>query len=531
MKKNANRIVFIILPLCVLFCIFLSQLKTVSMPSVTVDSQNGVWDLRGIDFSKTYAHLVGDSEYVSNALLTPDEFDASSSIKTGALPDDVEYATFRMRLLLREDQLVALAGFNSGNASRMYINGRLLGGAGTPGATKETTVSSQQWFSFTAWPEGGVVEIVEQSSNFVHKDNLESTLKYYVGNEGAISNMTTHDNAVPVIEIGVYLLLFIVQMLLFLTLPHYRANLWLALLCLMWALRTGVTGMKVFLSLFPWLTWQPAFRIEYLAIPASLLLLTLAYRELFPGVLQKGFRIAVYVFSAIAAVFILLADTKPLSNYGVPMSAICAVAAAYVLVRVVWTMRQRKPNAEQAITLAGLCILLLAVANDTFYFSNNLGIYLLNSVSDTALILLALFQMVAMLNATMREAAAARTHELVLAAENARKQALLERAEFKPGQVVTKGPLTLDSVTGQAFLNGEDMRLAPKEFALLSVLAQHEGDVVTKEFLYEAAWKQPLSQDANALKKEVSRLRGKLAESSFEIVTQRGKGYLFQKKA
>src|SRR5699024_9172719 len=40
----------------------------------------------------------------------------------------------------------------------------------------------------------------------------------------------------------------------------------------------------------------------------------------------------------------------------------------------------------------------------------------------------------------------------------------------------------------KAYLNGEDLHLTPKQFALLSVLAGSMGEVVTKEELYQAAW-------------------------------------------
>ncbi len=126
--------------------------------------------------------------------------------------------------------------------------------------------------------------------------------------------------------------------------------------------------------------------------------------------------------------------------------------------------------------------------------------------------------------------AAARERELALLEENARKQSLLERAGQKPGQVITKGALSLDTISSQAFLNGEDMLLSPKEFSLFAVFFQHENEVLTREFLYQAAWSQPMTDDANALKKTVSRLRGKLAGSGFTIAPKRGEGYSFTKK-
>ena len=416
MTQHKNRIIYIILPICVLFCFFLWLLKTPPV-STTVESENGIWDLRGIDMQATSAKLTGYPEYYAGSLLTPEEFSSSNGTQVGIVPEGVEYITFRYRILLPDDSLVAVARYAAGNASRIYINGRLLDSVGEPGVSRETTTPDNRYISFTAWPEDGVLEIVEQSSNFVHKDSFEPTLRFYVGNEGALSNWTIRFNAFPAIEIGIYLLLFIVHLLLFLTLPSYRANLWLALLCFSWALHTGVIGTKIWLMLLPWLSWEAAFRIEYLAFPLSLVLLTLAYRELFPNALQKGFRIMVYIASPLAAVFILLLNTKLLSYIGVPMIALGGLASIYVLIRILYTTR--KPNTEQKLVLAGIGVLLLALIADTLYFNTATSSRMPGSMMETAFILFSLMQMTALLHATMRETAAAKEAEQRLALENA----------------------------------------------------------------------------------------------------------------
>ena len=40
----------------------------------------------------------------------------------------------------------------------------------------------------------------------------------------------------------------------------------------------------------------------------------------------------------------------------------------------------------------------------------------------------------------------------------------------------------------KAFLNGENLHLTPLQFSILASLAEHLGEVVTKEELYQAAW-------------------------------------------
>ncbi len=115
----------------------------------------------------------------------------------------------------------------------------------------------------------------------------------------------------------------------------------------------------------------------------------------------------------------------------------------------------------------------------------------------------------------------------------ARIVALLRRVELAEtrGREITKGLLKLDTVAGRATLSGEDIQLAPKEFAVLLLLMQNEGKVFTAEKLYEAVWKLPMASDDHSLKNAVYRLRKKLESggSDYGITAARGEGYCFEK--
>ena len=81
----------------------------------------------------------------------------------------------------------------------------------------------------------------------------------------------------------------------------------------------------------------------------------------------------------------------------------------------------------------------------------------------------------------------------------------------------------------KAYLNGVDLHLTPKQFALLSMLTEHMGEVVTKEDLYQEIWENnfDIGSDA-ALKYHIKELRKKLnlhgADGLIETVW--GVGYI-----
>jgi len=102
----------------------------------------------------------------------------------------------------------------------------------------------------------------------------------------------------------------------------------------------------------------------------------------------------------------------------------------------------------------------------------------------------------------------------------------MHRESSVPQQLFCE-PLRLDLVTRQAFLNGKNMMISPKEFALLLILLRNKGQIVETETLYTQVWQQPMMGDSSALWKQVSRLKKKLEDGggAVEIFSIRGFGY------
>lgn len=110
----------------------------------------------------------------------------------------------------------------------------------------------------------------------------------------------------------------------------------------------------------------------------------------------------------------------------------------------------------------------------------------------------------------------------------ARVDALLRRAEQIP-EKLTRDRLSLDVAAGVATLDGADLLLTQKEFALLLIFVQNPERYIDGDYLYEKVWKAPLAGDSQALKSAIKRLRGKLEGSGWSIEWSRGEGYCFGK--
>ena len=110
----------------------------------------------------------------------------------------------------------------------------------------------------------------------------------------------------------------------------------------------------------------------------------------------------------------------------------------------------------------------------------------------------------------------------------ARVKKFLEK-ERKAPQFITRGPFTLYIVAAQAFVNGEDLLLTQKEFAVLLLLAQNEGKVLSAEHIYEKVWGFTNFNDKNAIQMTISRLRSKMKNTGYSIIVYRRHGYAFEK--
>jgi DNA-binding response OmpR family regulator len=116
----------------------------------------------------------------------------------------------------------------------------------------------------------------------------------------------------------------------------------------------------------------------------------------------------------------------------------------------------------------------------------------------------------------------------------ARVRALLRRAKMtampEEPEILQSGNLTLYIAEHRAELNGKELPLAPKEFALLKVLMLNKGRAMSREQLLELVWGGKEFIDPHTVDVHVHWLREKIEpdpKNPRRIVTVRGVGYRF----
>jgi two-component system KDP operon response regulator KdpE len=112
----------------------------------------------------------------------------------------------------------------------------------------------------------------------------------------------------------------------------------------------------------------------------------------------------------------------------------------------------------------------------------------------------------------------------------ARARAALRRQAGGPSgePVVRAGHLTIDLAQRRVLAGDETVRLSPKEYRLLQVLAQHAGNVVTHQHLLNEVWGKGHKENVHYLRIFVRKLRSKIEKEPARpaiLATELGVGY------
>ncbi len=121
----------------------------------------------------------------------------------------------------------------------------------------------------------------------------------------------------------------------------------------------------------------------------------------------------------------------------------------------------------------------------------------------------------------------------------ARIRAVLRRREVRDADeddesVIERGPIRLDVDARRCFVAGAEVKLRKKEFALLHLLLENPGRVLTREVLIDRVWGSDYVGDTKTLDVHIKRLRGLIErnpKSPEFITTVRGVGYRFETTA
>lgn len=117
----------------------------------------------------------------------------------------------------------------------------------------------------------------------------------------------------------------------------------------------------------------------------------------------------------------------------------------------------------------------------------------------------------------------------------ARVRALLERKSASDSQELCLerfelGGISLDRLSREVSLDGNNIDLAPKEFDMLSYLMENKNVVFSREKILQEVWGYDFIGENRTVDNHIKKLRKALGEKSYLIRTVFGVGYKFEVK-
>jgi two-component system, OmpR family, copper resistance phosphate regulon response regulator CusR len=114
----------------------------------------------------------------------------------------------------------------------------------------------------------------------------------------------------------------------------------------------------------------------------------------------------------------------------------------------------------------------------------------------------------------------------------ARIRSLLRRTQQEGRDVLQIADLEIDLIKRRVRRAGTRIDLTAQEFALLQLLAERNGEILTRAFITSQVWDMNFDSDTNVVDVAIRRLRAKV--DCFEpklLHTARGMGYVLEDRS
>ena len=357
---NRNRL-FILVGLApfIVVMLYALMINASATPYRTATSDNSVWDLQGFDFHYT-ARFEGYAEFIPNALLSPQDFALRAHEAQLSTPRGEQFATSRMTILVPDGYWYTFSRPSIPHAHRVYVNGDFLAQVGNPGDTHATNVADRGHITFTVQPIDGRIELVQHTSNFVHRQGGWHH-EWHMSQGTTLLSEVRNAHLQDSILMGTFFALFLVLLILaFVLRSNNKGTLYAALFCLVWMLRMG--ALSYFDVFMPWAGWELRFRTDYLSVVFAAALAVAITQSLFPKILPVWFLRAFYVFSGAVAIFFAVGPTLPMSLSMQYYQMILGLAIVVVLSSFI--IRLRQVNLQQGLFLFGISLFIISAVLD-----------------------------------------------------------------------------------------------------------------------------------------------------------------------
>jgi PAS domain S-box-containing protein len=380
-NKMRYNLRIIVLSLITAYLIFFSACLNDSRQRIAPRAVKGVLDLTDWDFKTDGpVDLNGEWEFYWQQFLMPQDFTSKTAIrKTGFIKvpgywkgyeldgnklPGYGYASYRLNIKLNQQkESLALRTVEISNAYTIYVNGKRIGSLGQAGENRETTVPQQYPQIFDFAPKTNKLEITINVSNFHHRrGGIWEVIQ--LGREKDIRKAQDKRLGFDLFLVGSIFLMALYHLGLFIFRKDDRAPLYFSIFCFLIALRSLTTGGRYLNFLFPGISWELMYKLEYLsfylAVPAFTMFMQSIFKKFSERFLHLLEMLAI-VFSGI----VIFAPARIFTHTLNIFEIITLIALIYALYVIFASLKQKR--IEASVFLLGFAILCLSMVNDMLH--------------------------------------------------------------------------------------------------------------------------------------------------------------------
>lgn len=341
-------------------------------------AKKGVIDLRNHDFwKKPEAELDGDWEFYRNRLYRDLKTAAKENrdlpvpvflkpvswgLQKEEHPDLTRagFGTYRIKILFPEKRPELALYIKDYTSSIRVILPEKQTGPGKPGRNKESTEPSERAVLTALDSQGDSTTVIVEVANFHHGSYGGLLTPPVIGEREHLFEKHNRASLQQAALLSVFLIFGLYHLIINM-IRRSDAALWFGIYCLLFALRTSITGNFLLIEILPSLDYGIVQRVEYAGLISFVLSGAMLLHALFPGEFPQWLR-NTFAGVAVVSLAVVFLSLEVMTGFLIPIEIlILCIVLAYIITGVLALIRKRQ---TALIFFSGFLILSAAIVAD-----------------------------------------------------------------------------------------------------------------------------------------------------------------------
>ncbi|MCQ4086363.1 7TM diverse intracellular signaling domain-containing protein [Saccharibacillus sp. JS10] len=421
MKGNVrlgSRILWIYVLAALVGGLAVSYVVLTALDSPKFESREGILDLTQVELEKNPQKLTGEWAFYWQQLLSPEELKSdlpetdrhwinvpgswSGEEWDGELLRGTGYGTYRLLVKLSDkdqQERLALRIPSIFHAYKLWVNGELLAEVGTVGTDQASMTPHLSTKFVFVQPRSDTIELVMQVSNF-HHHRGGITKSIDLGGSDFLTTKTNLNLAMDMFITASLLVVGLYNLLLFVLRRKDRAPLYFGIFTVLLGIRSLFNGELIFNQWVPRFPWEMQFKIEYLILSLSGMIIMMYFDSIFPNYVSRWFRRSSQIVTSVCCLIILVTPALIYTQLLLPIGVVVVAHMIYLMIGLI-RLTARGQDGTSIFLLASV-ITLVTVVNDFLYYN---GLSLIENASPLGLLVFTIAQMILLSSRFTRTAA------------------------------------------------------------------------------------------------------------------------------